>query len=92
MALQWFIASAILKETNGSRVQADVKYYDDQDPLNSPTPTKFLHAQTFFFDPAMAEADMGKMLESEGARARTAYLRAAALAAQFPVGTHGVVP
>lgn len=92
MALQWYVASMILKETNGSRVQADIKYYDDANPSNTQTPTVFLHAQTFFFDPAMSESDMGKMLEAEGARARTAFLRAAALAVQFPVGTHGVVP
>lgn len=92
MAWRWQIASTILKETNGSRVQADIKYYDDANPANTPTPAVFLHAQSFFFDPAASNADMQAMIQAEGQRARTAVTRAAALAASFPAGFNGSVP
>lgn len=92
MAWRWMVASAVLKETNGTRVQADVKYYDDADAANSPTPTVFLHAHSFYFSPGWSNADMRLALEAEGIRARAAYARAAELAVAVPVGTSGAVP
>jgi hypothetical protein len=91
MAWRYQVAG-ILKETNGSRVQADIKYYDDANPANTPTPSVFLHAQTFFFDPVATNAEMQSMIQQEGARARTALNRASALASSFPNGFTGAVP
>lgn len=91
MAWRWQIASPILKETNGSRVQADIKYYDDANPANTPTPSVFLHAQSFFFDPATATVDMQSMIVTEGQRARSTFTRASTLNASFPEGFTGSV-
>lgn len=92
MAWRWQIANEILKETNGSRVQADIKYYDDANPANTPTPSVFLHAHSFFFSPAWSNTEMRLALEAEGISARTALNRAAVLASSFPQGTTGAVP
>lgn len=92
MAWRWQIASPIGKATNDARVQADIKYYDDANVANTPTPTVFLHAQSFFFDPAWANADMQAAIVQEGQRARAAYTRASALNTAFSAGTTGAVP
>lgn len=92
MAWRWFVASTPLKATNSTQVQIDVKYYDDANPSNTPTPTVFLHAQSFFFEPSVNNAAMRTMVESEGQRARTAFDRAAVIAGNNPTGTTGVVP
>lgn len=92
MAWRWAVALPIAKEPSGSRVRVNIAYYDDADPENTPTPINILHRTLFTFDPALTDAAMAQMVESEGQRARAGYARATTLAASYPVGFGGVVP
>jgi len=75
------------------QVQITVRYYDDADAANNPTPTVFLWRFVFNFD--VLELTKQQVLDAiiaEGQRARSAITQADNVVAQIVVGSSVAIP
>lgn len=79
MAWQARLASPI--SASNDSVYALFEFYDDSDAVT------VLATSAFSFPAAWTNSDMQKAVQARGAQLRTAYTRAAALAATFPPAT-----
>lgn len=97
MAWQAIVADRhIRRDVSGYKLELFVRYYDDADLANTPTPTNFLWEKTFWFDAdatlTLVAIRAAVVTEGQNQRASMGAAQNALTLPQLAVGTTVAIP